>query len=70
MHIVLSIDNDETVSSFRLKIADNGLKFTVKSTDQELQRLLSTRGFKGSTITVQHDNNNIVTGYTVNIPDV
>ena len=70
MHIVLSVDNDETVSSFRLKIAGNELKFTVKSTDQELERLLSTRGFKGSIITVQHDNNNIVTGYTVNIPDV
>ena len=70
MHIVLVIENDETVSSFRGKIENSGLKFTEKSTDQELERLLSTRGFKGSTITVQHDNNNIVTGYVVNIPDV
>ena len=70
MHVVLSIDEFETVASFRLKISDNGLKFTDKSTDEELERLLSTRGFRDSTITVQHDNNNIVTGYTVNIPDV
>ena len=30
MHIVLVIENDETVSSFRGKIENSGLKFTEK----------------------------------------